>query len=154
SHAELARRDDILRDPRADVQRLFGADAFVLQGLQQETVKAFRRFVGPLLIGEGPEVRVKKVIHDRTGLLLPKPALQLDAGKTLGVGDHALVDASRFELLKGGRGSRVARRALQAGMKEVGHLPRILVERAKEGGVKLVILLEELLDDALPDLLR
>ena len=45
----------------------------------------------------------------------------------------------------------VAGRALQAGVEEVGHLAAELVERSEKAGVELVILLEQLFEDRLPD---
>src|SRR4051794_16838780 len=45
----------------------------------------------------------------------------------------------------------VADRALEAGVKKVGHFTAVLVKRSKKSGVELVVLLKKSLDDGLPE---
>src|SRR5262249_16203979 len=83
--------------------------------------------------------------------LLGDSTLKLQYREALPVGEESLAQAAFLHVAQRFGRSLVTARSLQAGMEEVRHFPRELVERAEEIGVELVVLLKQPLDDGIPD---
>jgi hypothetical protein len=78
----------------------------------------------------------------------------LSQREALSVGHKSLLDAARLDVLESFHAARVEGRSLHARMKEERDLFDVIAYAAVFGGVELVVLLLQLLDDIVPNLLR